>query len=317
MKKVVAFTVAAASILLFSTCISRKSLDANYVGENYYAIQAYDGFSDMSIGDTVMNDPGPLSYIDGKDTLIYQHRRIEIDGEPFYLVEGDILMTPDQYDRFRNKTPLFKKPKYAKRQLKQRELWGMKDEFGKLLQWPKETVLTFAIIERSFSTKQQYETVRKNMLQAVDEWQKICDIKFEYIAAKDKQYEKRPTEGLQFVVIGVESYNKFIACAFPPKTATPERRLRIDSSYFHTDYDKVGLLRHEIGHVLGFIHEQIRVGAPPVCREDVISGDFTEITDYDDRSVMHYYCGGKGTLSLAFTDQDKKGAVEAFGPPKK
>jgi len=39
------------------------------------------------------------------------------------------------------------------------------------------------------------------------------------------------------------------------------------------------------------------------------------LTDYDPRSVMHYFCGGVGSLSLSFTDIDKTGAQLVYGPP--
>ena len=65
--------------------------------------------------------------------------------------------------------------------------------------------------------------------------------------------------------------------------------MRISSSY-----ERVGILRHEIGHILGFRHEQVQ-GAGGCVAED---GDWKAITPYDPKSVMHYYCGLAGTLLL-------------------
>ncbi|UTW61819.1 hypothetical protein KFE98_17670 [bacterium SCSIO 12741] len=73
-------------------------------------------------------------------------------------------------------------------------------------------------------------------------------------------------------------------------------------------------MRHELGHVLGFRHEHIRSGAPAKCPNENTSGTIN-LTQYDPRSVMHYFCGQVGSKDLSFTDVDVRGAQKVYGPP--
>jgi len=74
------------------------------------------------------------------------------------------------------------------------------------------------------------------------------------------------------------------------------------------------VLRHELGHVIGFRHEHIRSGAPPVCPHEDTTGTIN-LTDYDPRSVMHYFCGGVGSRTLEITDIDRTGSQQVYGAP--
>jgi hypothetical protein len=83
----------------------------------------------------------------------------------------------------------------------------------------------------------------------------------------------------------------------------PEKRyVYVDPSYFRTDYDRVGIFRHELGHLLGYRHEQIDRLSGCYHTED---NRWEELTPYDPKSVMHYFCGGHGTKTLAITDVDR------------
>jgi hypothetical protein len=90
----------------------------------------------------------------------------------------------------------------------------------------------------------------------------------------------------------------------------------IDPSYFDAglSFNKVGVLRHELGHVLGFRHEHIRSGAPPACPDEDLWGTI-DLTQYDPQSVMHYFCGGAGSPELALTELDRIGSQKLYGPP--
>lgn len=40
-----------------------------------------------------------------------------------------------------------------------------------------------------------------------------------------------------------------------------------------------------------------------------------DLTAYDPKSVMHYFCGDVGSRSLAITDVDRVGSQLVYGPP--
>ena len=73
------------------------------------------------------------------------------------------------------------------------------------------------------------------------------------------------------------------------------------------------MLRHELGHTLGFRHEHIRSEAPPACPDEP-TYDTLDLTAYDPQSVMHYFCGQVGSRELAITDLDRLGAQKVYGP---
>jgi hypothetical protein len=90
----------------------------------------------------------------------------------------------------------------------------------------------------------------------------------------------------------------------------------VDASYFSPTlrFNRVGVLRHELGHVLGFRHEHIRSEAPAACPGEPLFGT-TPLTEYDPRSVMHYFCGNVGSDDLDITEVDREGARKLYGSP--
>ena len=66
-----------------------------------------------------------------------------------------------------------------------------------------------------------------------------------------------------------------------------------------------GVLRHELGHTLGFRHEHTRPESG-TCFED---NNWRALTAYDSSSVMHYpQCNGTQNGDLVLTNLDKTGA---------
>jgi hypothetical protein len=134
-----------------------------------------------------------------------------------------------------------------------------------------------------------------------------------------KQFTEVPNEidpQLVFTVRHIDAGGVFIAAGFFPTQPPARRRLQIDPSYFAADleYDSVGVLRHELGHVLGFRHEQIRSGAPATCPDEDTEG-VVELGQYDPTSVMHYFCGGVGSKQMDISALDRAGAQLVYGPP--
>jgi hypothetical protein len=106
----------------------------------------------------------------------------------------------------------------------------------------------------------------------------------------------------------VNAGGKYAASAFLPSYATKRRYLRVERSFFEATADRKGMIRHELGHVLGYRHEHIR--SIPGCLPE---GLFWEpLTPYDPKSLMHYVCGGGGTRTFDFTDLDREGHRQVY-----
>ncbi len=91
-------------------------------------------------------------------------------------------------------------------------------------------------------------------------------------------------------------------------------------SHLEAPYGLEGMLRHLLGHVLGFDHEFVRPEAGSrICYEDVDPGAWRELTPYDAASVMYYslnrWCAERDAGDLVLTAQDKQGARSVYGPP--
>jgi hypothetical protein len=178
--------------------------------------------------------------------------------------------------------------------------------------WPARTArnLTFAIDRTSFQRDDQYELVKANLAAAANEWSKACPscgVKFVHV---DELDAKNPTpENVLFVARYRDVGGAFIAAAFFANDPQNTRFLEIDPSYFTTAFDRVGVFRHELGHVLGYRHEHIR-GVPGCSPE---GGKWTVITPYDPKSVMHYLCGGVGSRELKISQLDRTGHEAAYG----
>ena len=106
---------------------------------------------------------------------------------------------------------------------------------------------------------------------------------------------------------------QYLARTFFPNTSRNGRNVLIDQSSFAQGAPGLdGILRHELGHALGFRHEHTRPEAG-ACFED---NQWIALTAYDSGSVMHYpQCNGTNTWNLTLTTQDKTGAAALYGAP--
>jgi hypothetical protein len=163
--------------------------------------------------------------------------------------------------------------------------------------------LRYCVSSSSFGSR--YTTVVNAMNSATAAWEATAGINFIHDSAKDSACTASTT-GITFDVRQT-STTSYLARAFFPSYPRSSRNILISTSAFGSisPYTLTGILRHELGHTLGFRHEHTRPEAG-TCFED---NNWRALTTYDSASAMHYpQCRGTNTGDLILTSRDKSGA---------
>lgn len=301
-----------------------KSMEINGIQQAPYALNdqylAQFFAVDPLVGMVYLDSLGPdttsdiikagLNTITLNDTLKYKHNTLIRNGKRYFLVEGDLLLGEAEYMRYL----MWLRRRSLADTVNVGKLVG-EVLHGQYVRQPPGEVLKYAVIRSTFDTDEQYMTVVQNMSAAARDWEGTCDVRFEHVKARDRSLLLEPTEDLSFIVTGYESNGAFIALAFFPYQPRSERLILVDRSYFRTTYDRIGVFRHELGHVLGWRHEAARAEAPLACQGELLNGTINH-TQYDPKSVMHYFCEGTGTIDLKISEIDRAGAQMVYGPPR-
>jgi hypothetical protein len=173
----------------------------------------------------------------------------------------------------------------------------------------QKTQLTYCV---SSTFGSRHDAVVQEMKNATGAWEQVAAVKYSHVPAQDATC----TASNQNVVFDVRPVNvgSYLARAFFPNEPRSGRNVLIDQSSFQLDPNEtlklVGILRHELGHTLGFRHEHTRPEAG-TCFED---NDWRPLTSYDAFSVMHYpQCNGQGDWSLTLTNKDKNASACVYG----
>jgi hypothetical protein len=212
-------------------------------------------------------------------------------GSGRYIIEGDLLISREEIESYLKG---LKSPKAVPAISEELVINIVGGKFDYLVDLDKRQ-LTYQFERTSFPSTQAYEFAWANFRKAADEWTAACPqcgITFTEAASPNA-----------FVIRYENISSGPIAQAFFPSSV--DRTLRIFPSYFQPDmgFDPVGVLRHETGHILGYRHEHIQ-NIPGCATEGT---DWKPITPYTPNSVMHYFCGGKGSFDLSLRDTDVGG----------
>jgi hypothetical protein len=169
--------------------------------------------------------------------------------------------------------------------------------------------ITFCASSSSFGSR--YAAVVNAMEAASSAWEAVAAVNFIHSTSQDGSC----TRANNIVVFNLRqvSGQPYLARSFFPSSSRQSRELLIDASSFGniTPYTLTGILRHELGHTLGFRHEHTRPEAGGVCFED---NSWRALTTYDSASVMHYpQCNGTQRGDLVLTPRDQQGAAALYG----
>jgi serralysin len=165
--------------------------------------------------------------------------------------------------------------------------------------------LTYCISQSSFGSR--YNTVVSAMNSATSAWESAAGggVNFVHVSSADGNCTSR-TSGVVFNVRQVTT-SQYLARAFFPSTSRRGREILVATSTFGniSPWTVTGVLRHELGHTIGFRHEHTRPESG-TCFEN---NQWRALTTYDSASVMHYpQCNGSNGGDLVLTSRDRSGA---------
>jgi hypothetical protein len=156
------------------------------------------------------------------------------------------------------------------------------------------------------------------MTQATSEWQAVARVRFRYVPEHDAScnnanlavvFSVRPGGGgaCSFGPAGGGCVNRTLIMDFPGFDVRP------GWEDWAPNMQTLGVFRHELGHILGLMHEQLRPEAGESCAANVA---WRALSAYDRASVMHYpWCNGLVTSDMSITRLDAAGVRELYGMP--
>jgi hypothetical protein len=176
-----------------------------------------------------------------------------------------------------------------------------------------------------------------DMKNATADWEAVANVRFIYDSSYDGSCDSN-TSQVDFAVLydgapgaGGCGQNKLFwtgASNFCPTLAGGKGVLVLGqySNIQTGGHTMRGLMRHELGHILGFRHEHPWAQNPGggVCSEQQVFGTggagpdigYRRLTPYDQKSVMHYwFCDGDPSSDYEITQQDGIGTRSIYGMP--
>ncbi|MEJ7598304.1 MAG: M57 family metalloprotease [Kofleriaceae bacterium] len=169
--------------------------------------------------------------------------------------------------------------------------------------------ITYCVSQKGFGSR--YSAVVSAMSSAAGAWESATGggVNFVHDSSQDGNCTSR-NRNVVFDVNQVTT-SQYLARAFFPSSSRRSRNVLISTSSFGNiaPWTLAGVLRHELGHTIGFRHEHTRPESG-TCFEDT---SWRALTAYDSSSVMHYpQCNGTNNGDLVLTNSDKTGAAALY-----
>lgn len=204
-----------------------------------------------------------------------------VDGQEFYVVESDIAVNSEEelqrYYIASFETSPATKAHQGKRTTSNPpivEAWSLSAALD----------LTYCVSNNFGGYHQRAVTEMKAAALA---WESVTNVRFRYLSGQNGSC----TPGTGAVVISVRPWEHGGATSFYPTEAPGSIFVNYDDFEFNPfwemnapDVTTTGFLTHELGHILGLVHEAA-FSDYQGCAE---SGEANYLTEYDPSSVMHY-----------------------------
>lgn len=231
-----------------------------------------------------------------------------VDDQEIYIVDWDIAVTLEQLER--------RYERYLDSQYGDVPRSTVNDHDGEPDIWSAADRLNLSYcVTDSFGDEK--DRMVTEMANAAAAWELAADLDFKYVPAEDSNCQAANPN----VLFAVRPWANGGGCAFFPSgmgCLSHTLFIDLDDLDNNPSWDKSapnisseGVLRHELGHILGLRHEHTRPESK-ACFED---STWTEVTPYDVSSVMHYqWCNGITESDMSLTADDRLGVELLYGP---
>jgi len=261
-----------------------------------------------------------MTPVELQEYIITHCKQIKLNERTYFIVEEDLLLPENALESY---TQDALKPF---RDLETDPLGSAGEPLvaatigGKKVRWELGTTLKWHLDEDSFKGfNEELAIARQTCENATEDW----NTSFKQVGVNDKiSFEEAKSEqDSHFSIRFQELLVGYVALGFfPHPTIGREARNIILTPHALTvdnGYNKTGIMRHELGHVLGFRHEHIRpenyYGQWKL--ENIVGNMGSQVlTEYDPQSCMHYFeANGRGTTEFEITSLDREGVKKMYG----
>ncbi|WP_171233031.1 hypothetical protein [Ruegeria sp. HKCCA4812] len=221
-------------------------------------------------------------------------------GSGFFIVEGDIIITRGEVPSYlRNRQLVDDEEAAGSAKVSSELIVNIVAGKYDFLREPEDRNLTYFFDQSTFRSSEEAELTLSSFVNGATSWTNACPecgVSFTRVES---------AEEASFVIAFLDDIDGPIARAFFPSYPKDMWRIEVFPAYFSDtmSFDRTGVMRHEIGHILGFRHEHIN--DVPGCSSE--GGTYKPITPYTPGSVMHYLCGEGGSFDLGLRSSDIEG----------